>query len=77
MNTVDGLAYEVKTVEMEKLIAYETDMYRLRSCWIQFEDGTGVLGRTFIWNADPSLLTEGKFDLKDWQMKQLEFSGFY
>jgi gamma-glutamylcyclotransferase (GGCT)/AIG2-like uncharacterized protein YtfP len=31
----------------------------------------GVLGRTFLWDADRALLKEGTFDLKDRQMDKL------
>lgn len=57
---------------MEYLQAYETDNYKPRGCFIYFEDGRKVAGNVFKWNADKSLLKEGVFDLKDWQMEKLD-----
>lgn len=67
-----GLAYEVQSREdSERLKVYETDNYKISSCLIEFQDGREVLGSTFKWDADKSLLKEGSFDLKDWQMNKL------
>ncbi len=73
--TVYGMAYEIQSrEEAEKLQAYETDNYRAESCLIDLNDGRQVRGKTFVWGADTALLKEGVFDLKDWQMKNLEDS---
>lgn len=72
-NVVHGMAYKVQSQEeVDRLIAYETDMYRIRACLIRFEGGSKVLGNTFIWNADKALLKDGAFDLKEWLMKEKE-----
>ncbi|KAK2762208.1 hypothetical protein FQN54_001217 [Arachnomyces sp. PD_36] len=69
---VYGVAYEVQSQgDSKRLEEYETDNYATSSCLIEFEDGRKVIGRTFKWNADKSLLREGSFDLKDWQMNKL------
>ena len=75
---VYGMAYEVQSSEeADRLQAYETDNYRPRGCRIKFQDGREFSGRVFRWSADSSILKEGVFDLKDWQMKNLESSdGF-
>lgn len=57
---------------MEYLKNYETEAYKLKGCRIKLSDGRDVLGKTFIYNGDMDLLKEGSFDLKDWQMEQLE-----
>lgn len=68
-----GIAYEVqKKEQVEYLMRYETDAYRVKGCIIKFADGRELPGKTFIWNAEKELLKEGIFDLKDWQTKQLE-----
>ena len=70
---VHGVAYEVQSPEeVTCLQAYETDNYRPRGCLIEFEDGREVAGKAFVWNADKSLLKEGVFDLKNWQMEKLD-----
>lgn len=70
--SVYGMAFEVKSrIDRDRLKSYETDNYKISACRIEFEDGSTVLGRTFKWNADKSLLKEGTFDLKDWKMNQL------
>lgn len=75
--TVYGMAYEIQSPkEVERLRAYETDNYTIKSCWIDFKDGEELAGSTFVWNADKALLKEGAFDLKDWQMNNLEKSCF-
>ncbi|TVY46560.1 hypothetical protein LOCC1_G005760 [Lachnellula occidentalis] len=68
-----GMAYEVQKEEhVEYLMRYETDAYRVNGCEIKLADGREVGGKTFVWNAGKELLKEGSFDLKDWQMEQLE-----
>lgn len=70
---VQGVAYEVQSSEeAERLQAYETDNYVARGCSIRFEDGRQVLEKVFKWNGEESLLKEGTFALKDWQMERLE-----
>jgi gamma-glutamylcyclotransferase (GGCT)/AIG2-like uncharacterized protein YtfP len=73
--TVRGMAYEVRSPrERDRLTSYETDAYKLQNCLIEFELGRSVRGRTFVWNGDTGLLRQGTFDLKDWLLKQKEFS---
>jgi gamma-glutamylcyclotransferase (GGCT)/AIG2-like uncharacterized protein YtfP len=68
-----GMVYKVqKKEQVEYLKCYETDVYRVRGTRIRLADGREVSGKTFVWNAGEELLKEGKFDLKDWQMCQLE-----
>ncbi len=58
VNPVHGVAFQVETDEqIERLQAYETSMYRDEFCQISFEDGEKVLGRTFLWDSDKSLLS--------------------
>jgi gamma-glutamylcyclotransferase (GGCT)/AIG2-like uncharacterized protein YtfP len=72
-NIIHGMAYEVqKESHMVYLKHYETEAYRVKGCNIKLGDGTEVLGETFIYNGDENLLKEGSFDLKDWQIEQLE-----
>lgn len=70
---VYGVAYEVQSSEdAERLQFYETDNYSPNACLIKFKDGSEVIGKVFKWVGDKSLLKDGNFDLKDWQMKKLE-----
>lgn len=73
-NTIThGMAYEVQKEEyVESLMRYETDAYRVKGCKIKLADGRELGGKTFIWNAGKESLKEGTFDLKDWQLEQLE-----
>jgi len=72
-NVTHGMAYEVQKEEhVEYLKHYETEAYKVKGCRIKFADGRELSGKTFIWNAGKELLKEGKFNLKDWQMEQLE-----
>ncbi len=65
---VHGVVYEVKSKEeARKLQHYETNLYRMRPCFLEYEDGTKRIGHTFIWNGEQAELTEGTFDLKAWQ----------
>jgi gamma-glutamylcyclotransferase (GGCT)/AIG2-like uncharacterized protein YtfP len=69
---VHGVAYEVqRESEAAKLKAYEGENYAEAECRIEFQDGSRVLGTTFKWKGDSSVLREGTFDLKDWQMREL------
>lgn len=62
---IHGVVYKVRSQEEEdRLVPYETGMYRTRGCTITFEDGSETTGRTFVWNAEMELLREGNFDLK-------------
>ncbi|RAL03173.1 gamma-glutamylcyclotransferase family protein [Aspergillus ibericus CBS 121593] len=68
---IHGVAYEVRSQEDEdRLVEYETDMYRKKGCLIEFRDGSKVPGVTFVWNADPGLLRDGGSELKDWLFDQ-------
>ncbi|RFU24009.1 hypothetical protein B7463_g12329, partial [Scytalidium lignicola] len=70
---VYGMAFEVQSPEdVTRLENYETKKYENTGCIIQFEDGTKVAGRTFVWAGDQAELKEGRFDLKDWKMDNLE-----
>jgi hypothetical protein len=72
-NITHGMAYEVQKEEhVEYLMYCETEAYRVKGCMIKLADGREMGGKTFIWNAEKELLKEGNFDLKDWQMEQLE-----
>ncbi|KAJ5101379.1 hypothetical protein NUU61_003601 [Penicillium alfredii] len=74
-NVIHGRAYELQSIqERDSLIAYETGVYSLRGCVIEFEDGRLVEGKTFVWGGDGDLLREGTFDLKDWLLDQKECS---
>jgi gamma-glutamylcyclotransferase (GGCT)/AIG2-like uncharacterized protein YtfP len=70
-----GMAYEVRKEEHVKYLTdYETEVYRVKGCMIKLAGGRELPGKTFIWNAGQELLKEGSFDLKEWQMEQLEKS---
>jgi gamma-glutamylcyclotransferase (GGCT)/AIG2-like uncharacterized protein YtfP len=72
-NIVHGMVFLVETAShQERLESYETKKYERVRCQIEFKDGREVHGRTFIWAADEAELTEGTFNLKDWQMNKLE-----
>jgi hypothetical protein len=74
-NVIHGMAYEVqKAAHVEDLKYYETEVYRVEGCNIELANGAEVQGETFVYNGEESLLKEGIFDLKDWQMEQLEKS---
>jgi hypothetical protein len=46
------MAYEVqKEEQIEYLMRYETDAYRVKGCKIKLADGRELAGKTFIWNA--------------------------
>lgn len=72
---VHGMAYEMQSPKEQKLLEdYETEQYRNGYCIIELEGDQEVMGRTFKWKGDNSLLKEGTFDLKDWQMNRLEMN---
>lgn len=72
-NIVQGMAYEVQEQShMENLKYYETEAYKVKGCNIKLGNGIEVPGETFIYNGDKNPLKQGSFDLKDWQMEQLE-----
>lgn len=75
---VYGVAYEVQAVtERDRLVAYETDAYRVDECWVELGDGDGnwvvVMGKTFVWDGRLEELREGRFDFRDWVLKRKEF----
>ncbi|PWY77297.1 hypothetical protein BO94DRAFT_196357 [Aspergillus sclerotioniger CBS 115572] len=73
---IHGVAYEISSQEEEdRLVEYESDMYRKKGCVIEFRDGSKVPGVTFVWNADPRLLRDRSFDLKDWLLEQRDGCG--
>lgn len=62
--TVPGVAYKATSrEEARRLAKYETRMYRKKGCQVNLEDGSRVLGATFVWDADTALLRERSFDL--------------
>jgi gamma-glutamylcyclotransferase (GGCT)/AIG2-like uncharacterized protein YtfP len=72
-NIVEGMIFKVQSTEqVEQLERYETECYRLGVCNIKLANGPTVQGRTFLWRGDREELREGVFDLKDYQMEQLE-----
>lgn len=72
---VRGMMWEVEgTKRKDRLADYETSNYREWDCVIDMGDGSSVWGTTFIWDGDTRELKEGTFDLKDWQMNQLDHS---
>lgn len=73
-----GMAYEVQSSEeADRLQVYETDNYGPWACMIKLRDGRNVGGKVFKWRVDKALLKEGSFDLKDWQMRDLDESCFW
>lgn len=69
---VCGMAYEVQSLEeKQRLEAYETDHYKNVACLIKLQNRNEVMGRTCVWNGETADIREGKFDLRDWQMKRL------
>lgn len=72
---VHGVAYEVQTItERERLIAYETNAYKLQECRLELQNGSSIMGKMFVWDGDSEFLREGSFDLKDWMLKQKELA---
>jgi gamma-glutamylcyclotransferase (GGCT)/AIG2-like uncharacterized protein YtfP len=72
---VHGMAFEIQSPkEVELLEAYEASRYKNTACRIELEDGTELIGRTFVWVDGMEELKERVFDLKDWQMDKLEHS---
>lgn len=75
---VHGMAFEIGNFEdvdriRERLQNYEGQNYRPLGCLVQFkDDGERVRANTFEWVGDQSELKEGVFDLKDYQMRNLE-----
>lgn len=66
---VSGVVYKVTSKEeMDRLAKYMSHNYRLRGCRVHLEDApdTRVRGATFVCDEDPSLLSEGSFDLENW-----------
>lgn len=72
---VDGMAYEAQSSEeADRLQVYESDNYEPRGCMIKLQDGRKVGGKVFKWSENKALLKEGSFDLKDWQLRNIEES---
>lgn len=68
---VHGAAFEIESAEQVKLLQdYETEHYRKAACRIRLEDGSRIIGYTFVWNSNVEDLHEGCFDLKEFQMGQ-------
>lgn len=77
INVTHGMACEIRTEnQVERLVRYEIEVYRLKESIIKLADGREVGGKSFIWNAEEKLLKERKIDLKDWQMEQLVISSY-
>lgn len=73
---VTGMAYRVCSLrERERLLQYETAAYRVQECRICFEDGTWTGGKVFGMEMEMGGLREGEFDLRDWLLKEKEFTG--
>lgn len=78
LHTVHGMAFEIGPFEhigqiRQRLQDYEGPNYRPLICSIQFEgEEECVRAITFEWIGDKSELKEGVFDLKDYQMRNLE-----
>ncbi|KAI9671971.1 MAG: hypothetical protein M1817_002298 [Caeruleum heppii] len=73
---VYGMAYQVQSFEEEEwLKEHETNHYRSEYCRIHLEDGKEVPGRTFVWNADEAILTEGTFDLPQFLKARSQWKG--
>lgn len=59
--TIRGVVYRVRSrVEEDRLVQYETDIYRVKDCVVHFGDGSRAAGVTFVWNGDMSLLREDR-----------------
>jgi gamma-glutamylcyclotransferase (GGCT)/AIG2-like uncharacterized protein YtfP len=67
---VEGMVYDVEHKKhAQRLIEYETQMYRPSLCLIRFTDGeepAEVTGTTFKYVGNPADLNEGHFDLGLW-----------
>lgn len=69
---VKGAACEIRSQKhVDRLIAYETDKYSIRSCLIDLLDvGVGrketVQGCVFMWAGELDELQEGKFSLREY-----------
>lgn len=75
---VHGMAFDIGEFEdvdqiRQRLQDYEGPNYRQLACYVQFEgQEERVRAYTFEWVGDQSELKEGVFDLKDYQMRNLE-----
>ncbi|OJJ43653.1 hypothetical protein ASPZODRAFT_54451, partial [Penicilliopsis zonata CBS 506.65] len=67
---IHGMAYPFRSLaELRRLAAYETEMYRIEVGEATTDNnGSMVLAYVFVWDGEESLLREGHFDLKDWQL---------
>ncbi|KAJ5473546.1 hypothetical protein N7475_003112 [Penicillium sp. IBT 31633x] len=76
LHSVDGMVYEISSqTQVNRLAAYETDRYRLRSCLIGLlNDDNGIQrtieGVSFMWNGEQDELREGTFNLKRWKKEK-------
>lgn len=76
--SVHGMAFEIGEFEdvdqiRQRLQNYEGPNYRPLGCLVQYEgNGERVRANTFEWVGEQSELKEGVFDLKDYQMRNLE-----
>lgn len=71
---VRGIAYEVQSpTEQSRLDHYGTDAYETQSCLIELDDGTDVIGRTYLWKSqDEQGLRDGDFDPREWRLGKPE-----
>ncbi|KAN0073374.1 hypothetical protein V8E54_008594 [Elaphomyces granulatus] len=70
---VSGYAYLVQCEEeAQKLAYYETNAYKVASCWVFFTDGdepSEAPGKTFMYAGDAKALLEQRFDRKLWTLQ--------
>ena len=72
---VEGAAFELQSIEeLKRLREYEGKNYTPSVCRIQLNDGSSVMGKTFLWRANLEELRSGVFDLRDFQMNRFEMS---
>jgi len=75
---IQGMAFEISEFEdvdsiRQRLKDYEGPNYKALQCFVQFDGNEErVRAITFKWVGDQSELKEGVFDLKDYQMRNLE-----
>lgn len=63
-----GLVYQVRNAqEVANLQQYESANYGPQSCELHFEDGSKMMGETFVWRGEMKDLQEGSFHLEIWQ----------
>jgi hypothetical protein len=70
---VNGIMCEILSqTHMDRLVAYETDKYRLEYCFIDILNDDDSVKKTingvsFMWNGEEDELQPGTFDLKEWK----------